>query len=126
MDDRCTRHQFEAAVDSCRTCGSGFCRECLVYSFGPERPPFCLDCALTAAGVRATAARTPTVSKRELRQRAKGRRKAHKNAEKAPAATIVGPGVEIDWSVPAAASGEDDGLGWLEEFLPPSDQRVTF
>ena len=124
MDDRCTRHSFEEATDSCRTCADPFCTECLVYSFGRGQQPFCLNCALAAAGVRSNAARTPTVSKREMRQRAKERRKAEKAKKAAPAAAE--PVVEIDWSVPADATAEDDGLGWLEEFLPQSDERVMF
>lgn len=125
MDDRCTRHSFEEAVDFCRTCGDPFCNECLVYSFGRDQQPFCVNCALAAAGVRSNAGRTPTISKREMRHRAKERRKAEKEAKKV-AGDVSEPKVEIDWSVPVDETSEDDGLGWLEEFLPQSDERVTF
>ena len=71
MEQRCERHQFEIADGQCRTCGHPFCAECLVYSFGPSSPPFCISCALTAAGVRTTAA--PGRARRRRRERA-GRR----------------------------------------------------
>jgi hypothetical protein len=126
MADSCTRHQFEAADDFCRTCGGGFCSECLVYSFGRNQPPFCLNCALAAAGVRSNAARQPTMSRREMRARTKERRKADKEARKVEVAVAASPVVEIDWSVPPTPAGEDDGLGWLEDYLPQSDERVMF
>ena len=50
MEGRCAKHQFEASEDVCRECGNEFCSECLVYSFGPKKPPFCIACALAAAG----------------------------------------------------------------------------
>ncbi len=125
MDDRCTSHQFEAAEDFCRTCGGGFCNECLVYAFGPGQPPFCLNCALAAAGVRSNAARAPQVSKREMRVRAKERRRKAKEDKKAAAAAPQ-PTIEIDWSVPPSDDSEGDGMDWMEEFLPQSDERVMF
>jgi len=48
----CETHPFDEAHDDCRSCGHHFCQGCLVYSFGPDRPPFCVPCALAAAGVR--------------------------------------------------------------------------
>jgi len=48
----CDKHPFDPAMDTCRTCKSAFCPECLVYPFGPSKPPFCLNCALSAAGIR--------------------------------------------------------------------------
>jgi hypothetical protein len=48
----CESHPFDEAHDECRACGRPFCHGCLVYSFGPKRPPFCVPCALEAAGVR--------------------------------------------------------------------------
>jgi hypothetical protein len=48
----CNRHPFDQAAGSCRACGREFCSTCLVYSFGPKKPPYCVPCALEAAGVR--------------------------------------------------------------------------
>jgi len=48
----CSVHQFDEAHDKCRTCDRPHCPECLVYPFGPKRPPYCVHCALQAAGVR--------------------------------------------------------------------------
>jgi hypothetical protein len=48
----CDTHPFDQADDSCRECKRSFCATCLVYSFGPKKPPYCVPCALTAAGVR--------------------------------------------------------------------------
>jgi len=48
----CDAHPFDQSVDTCRACKREFCPSCLVYSFGPKRPPFCVPCALEAAGVR--------------------------------------------------------------------------
>src|SRR5438045_7854000 len=66
--DRCVRHPFELAEDGCARCGLLFCGECLVYSFGPKKPPFCIPCAVAAAGVRSTAGSRPAVTGRALRQ----------------------------------------------------------
>jgi len=52
MDAGCDLHPFEHAHDECRVCRKPFCRECLVYSFGPKQPPLCVPCALGMAGVR--------------------------------------------------------------------------
>lgn len=48
----CNRHFCEPAIDVCGGCADGFCRDCLVYPFGPRTSPYCLDCAVRAAGVR--------------------------------------------------------------------------
>jgi hypothetical protein len=98
LDERCIRHQFEAAIDRCRTCGNAFCGECLVYSFGEREPPFCVPCALSAAGVRSNAARTPSVSKKELRRRQKEARRIAAAAADTAQAEAEAP--EIDWSLP--------------------------
>jgi hypothetical protein len=52
MAARCTKHTFEVAVAQCRSCGEPFCDDCLVYTYGASSPPFCVPCALVAAGVR--------------------------------------------------------------------------
>lgn len=50
--DHCSDHQFEPAVDVCRQCRRPCCHECVVYAFGADQPPYCLPCAMRAAGVR--------------------------------------------------------------------------
>ncbi len=48
----CTEHHHRQAVGACRSCHADFCADCLVFSFGDLRPPYCIDCALVASGVR--------------------------------------------------------------------------
>jgi len=55
MQGRCDKHLFEAAEDQCGRCGYEFCGECLVYAFGLKKPPFCIPCAVVAAGIRSNA-----------------------------------------------------------------------
>jgi hypothetical protein len=79
MQGRCEKHLFEVAEDRCGTCGNEFCGECLVYSFGAKRPPFCIPCAVTAAGIRSGAS-TTTMSRKGLRRMERDRRSALKRA----------------------------------------------
>jgi hypothetical protein len=48
----CNAHPFDLAIDRCRSCKVEFCADCLVYAFGTNKAPFCVPCALAAAGVR--------------------------------------------------------------------------
>jgi hypothetical protein len=48
----------EPSTGECRNCHGTFCARCLVYSFGPKKPPFCVGCALVASGVRNGARRS--------------------------------------------------------------------
>jgi hypothetical protein len=72
------RHYEEPVVAHCRTCARPYCSRCLVYSFGPDKPPFCVGCALNASGVRnkhkpvpVAAAAAPTVDRRAERAQRK-------------------------------------------------------
>jgi hypothetical protein len=53
----CNLHPFDEAEGTCRACRRDYCATCLVYSFGPRKPPYCVPCALEAAGVRRGAKR---------------------------------------------------------------------
>jgi len=124
-EGQCYKHGFEASQDSCRHCGLYFCAECLVYSFGPNKPPYCISCALGASGVRANAGIQTNVSRREIRRMEKERKRARK-ADKTGASPIE---VEIDITagdpkpvlVPDA---EDNPFAWADD--PTSGQRVPF
>lgn len=109
MDERCTKHAFEYAEDICRNCGWEFCSECLVYAFGPNEPPLCLNCALAKAGVRSNAQMPPARSKRELRKREREFRK-RKKSEKALSKVEVRP--QLDLSIPENSSPAFD---WVNE-----------
>lgn len=67
MAETCSKHTFEVATGVCRQCKNHYCDECLVYSFGPKKPPYCVTCALNAAGVRrAGAAPNPRLRKKGI------------------------------------------------------------
>ena len=66
MEGRCDRHQFDRSVDRCGRCGGEFCSNCVVYSFGPKKPPYCMSCAMVAGGVRTNAA-LPAMSRKQLK-----------------------------------------------------------
>jgi hypothetical protein len=92
MDGRCDKHSFEPAERTCRSCGGEYCQDCLVYSHGHRKPPFCVSCALAAAGVRSSAGRPVVKSKREIRKALRDERKAAKVRAKA----AKGDGVAFD------------------------------
>ncbi|GIU84699.1 MAG: hypothetical protein KatS3mg008_1474 [Acidimicrobiales bacterium] len=57
MEGRCEIHPFEPAENACSECLREYCHECLVYPFGPKKPPLCVACALSRAGIRKNARR---------------------------------------------------------------------
>jgi hypothetical protein len=69
---QCDKHLFEEAMGMCRACRRPFCGECLVYAQGPNKAPFCIPCALAAAGVRSTAAGAAKRGRRGLAGRLLG------------------------------------------------------
>jgi hypothetical protein len=124
MEERCARHQFEAAEDVCRSCGHDFCGECLVYAFGSKKPPYCLSCALAASGVRATATIRPVRSKREIRERHKQWCRARSIGHREPARVEVSP--FDDFVATPAGASEENPLAWLDDHLGGTGERVPF
>lgn len=104
MDFRCVKHQFETGEAMCRHCGDWFCGECLVYSFGPSKPPFCVGCALAASGVRSNAAKRPKVSRRERKRR---EQEAAAAMQQVRAQQQAREPVAIDWDSPEDAWPHD-------------------
>ena len=47
----CGEHPDKRSVGVCRSCDGEFCVDCLVFSFGRMKPPYCVACALQASGV---------------------------------------------------------------------------
>jgi hypothetical protein len=115
------------AEDLCRECGRAYCSECLVYAFGPKKPPLCLSCAIAAAGVRKHAGRSRAMSRRELKQRSRERRRVRRaKAEKAEKARRLPAAEAVDvkpLDISAALDDDaplvrpiDDGGDWSEPF----------
>ena len=101
----CEKHTFEVAEGQCRRCGHGFCGRCLVYAFGPKKPPFCISCAILAAGVRSTAGVAPRAPGRELKRQLRAERKRAKSTKHDEAATHQQPGA-FDHEVEAWRNSE--------------------
>ena len=123
----CQVHPYEAAEGLCRSCGGPFCADCLVYPFGPVKPPYCVPCAVTAAGVRKSA-RNPTVAvPKETKQRLKEWRKARKRDLASPPPDGVGTWQRMDeadsavdeTAVEAQAAAEREALR-----LPPPEPET--
>ncbi|MDP1804152.1 MAG: hypothetical protein Q8K72_03210, partial [Acidimicrobiales bacterium] len=107
MFDSCSKHPHEQGAAVCRRCGDSWCSTCLVYAFGPKKPPYCMGCAMVAGGVRSVATR-PALPRREVKARQKAL-KAQAKAEAIAARTVGGPAAdaepvgdlkETDWSTP--------------------------
>jgi hypothetical protein len=101
--ESCAKHPHEVGAALCRRCGQAWCRDCLVFSFGASKPPYCMGCAMVAGGVRSASAR-PAMPKKELRARMKLERQAAKAAAKAARQapepepqTVLN---ETDWATP--------------------------
>ena len=106
MSESCTKHQHETGVDVCRRCGEPWCGTCLVYAFGPKKPPFCMSCAMVAGGVR-TSAMLPALSRKEVRARRKSLRveeRGSRDIDHVPDPEDIEPTADVpagsDWAVP--------------------------
>ena len=96
--EMCDIHAFEVADDRCGDCGRPFCSECVVYAFGPKKPPLCRACAIARAGVRKHAARAPIASKRAIRREARERRRmSRRTPEKVAAEAQPAISADLDW-----------------------------
>jgi hypothetical protein len=126
MNEQCAKHQFEPAEDVCRTCGWDFCGECLVYAFGPNKPPYCLSCALAASGVRSGAGNPPLRTKKEIKARHKQWHAARVSGQRSAPAIEISAFDDFVTAGAPAGSGEENPLSWLDEHLGGSGERVPF
>lgn len=108
--ESCEKHRHERGVALCGRCGESWCEQCLVYAFGPKKPPYCMGCAMFAGGVRTAAAR-PALSKREL----KARRKAVAASTQVVAAAFVNPALPAEDTAEDTAPATDWDAAWWDE-----------
>ena len=92
-----------------------------MYSFGPKKPPYCVACALAAAGVRSNAARQPTMSRKEMRRQAKERKKAEQGRKTSKSVQSV----EIDWTIPVDDPAAPNEFEWADD-QEQTGERVPF
>lgn len=117
--ESCAKHPHERGVALCRRCGGAWCADCLVYAFGPKKPPYCMGCAMVAGGVRSAATR-PAMSRKELRARRKEMKAAAKaepeqEPETEAAAAMSAP---VDGAVLQAPTVSDWATPWWEDRQP--------
>jgi len=110
----CQVHPYEVAEGLCRTCGGPFCADCLVYPFGPVKPPYCVPCAVTAAGVRANARNPTVVVPKETKRRLKEWRKARKRDLDSPPPDGVATWQNMD----EAAVADDEDAAAAQAAVP--------
>lgn len=103
--ESCTKHPHEKGTALCQRCGMSWCSDCLVFPFGPKKPPMCVECAMFAGGVRSAAVR-PAISKREL----KARLKAVKAQAKADTKGDASGADEV--AAPPAAEADEPATDW--------------
>jgi hypothetical protein len=101
----CIEHPHEPAEGLCRQCGAAHCGDCLVYPFGPTKPPYCVPCAVQASGLRANAGKRLMVVPKENKRRLKEWRKARKRDLDAPPPDGVATWQRMDES---EAEAEED------------------
>ncbi len=116
--DSCNKHPHEKGVALCRRCGGAWCSNCLVYSFGPKKPPFCMSCAMVAGGVRTGAAPAP-MPRRMLKAQMKAMKAEAKAAAKAAAAPPAsGTAAEPEAELAEASGTTDWDTPWWEDREP--------
>ena len=115
--DSCGKHPHEVGSAICRRCGGAWCRDCLIYAFGPKKPPFCMSCAMVAGGVR-TASTRPPMPRRQMKAQmkaakaeAKAAAKAAKSGPPADAPVLDEPQPEVE-TVGVAAVDLSGGTDW--------------
>ena len=115
--DSCTKHPHEPGRGICGRCGLAWCGSCLVQARGPKKPPYCMECAMFAAGVRSAATR-PAMPRRELKklQKAAKARGADRDDEPTDDESQPEPSVAAASEVPPATPPTTDwDSPWWEE-----------
>lgn len=98
-DSRCKKHSWEASENECRECRFAHCADCLVYINGPNKPPLCVTCALSIAGVRKGGRGRPRVGPiASLREQWADRRRGSSDNPSGPKAVAPVPTHDPSWA----------------------------
>lgn len=126
----CRDHSFESAAAVCRRCGLEYCEACVVHPFGKKKP-YCKECAMALAGVRASVTK-PAMGPRLIKKRVKAFSAMAKNRATAPmpepvVPLIVDPTLDARPAQEAAVSAEPPDFDELaSEHIPiPAEPAPT-
>jgi hypothetical protein len=89
-----------------------------VYSHGHRKPPYCVSCALSAAGVRSSATRPIVRSKREIRKHLREERKTAK-------ALAKGDGIAFEAPLPVRVVEYEFTIGDDGTIHRPAESRAS-
>ena len=119
MLDSCNKHPHERGVAICRRCGGAWCSTCLVYAFGPKKPPYCMGCAMVAGGVRTSAA-LPAMPRKQLKAQMKALKAQAKAEARAEAQAAAEPETspEVERELAEAYRQTDWSTPWWEDRQP--------
>lgn len=118
--ESCAKHPHEIGVALCGRCGVAWCANCLVYTHGQRKPPFCLECAMFAGGVRSAAVR-PALSRKQMKARLKEVEVAAA-ATAEPALKPTASAVEVD---PAERSPLTETTDWSSPWWEERQPTLT-
>jgi len=111
MLESCEKHPHEQGAALCRRCGRSWCGTCLVYAFGPKKPPYCMSCAMVAGGVKSTSS-IPAMPRKQLKAQMKALKLEAKRAAKAAGAP---PAPDDESETVTAQSQTDWSAPWWED-----------
>ena len=119
MLDSCNKHPHERGIALCRRCGGAWCSTCLVYAFGPKKPPYCMGCAMVAGGVR-TSGSLPAMPRKQLKAQMKALKAEAKAEAKAAARAVAEPETspEVERELAEAYRQTDWSTPWWEDRQP--------
>lgn len=120
MSSACVKHPMTIGENVCAGCGHTFCRECIVFPFGTDRPGLCIGCALERGGVRASGSRMPRLPRRAIRERLRASDRARDNDVSSPRDPAEVPGSDQVEPVTSWLGDDDsiDGIpgAWSETY----------
>ena len=129
MAHLCIEHPYEHAEGLCQRCGAPYCSDCLLYPFGPAKPPYCVPCAVKAGGVRRTAGNRMRVEPKETKRRLKEWRKARRRDLDSPPPDGVATWQRMDQAavgdVEAAAAARATAESEALRLPPPEPETPT-
>lgn len=124
MSESCVRHPMNVTEFACGRCGHDFCPQCVVFPYGLGKPPMCITCALQIGGISRRESGRPKLSRREIRQRVKERKRVTVTRSELHSSGAARPAEDLPDPDDDRAERWIEGHGDAEEF--PGGWRQVF